>query len=123
MKCELDIAIAELNETVELLNEAVESIVELPSHSPDEIVEKVAGKNPSLIEHVRTMNGPPKNTLEFWMEFGIWTLSGLRGKYDHIWHEVTKAYRKSGFEKKTGAGAKLKTETIQGLETGQVLVK
>ena len=121
MKCELDIAIDELNDTVELLNKAVEVIINLRSDSPDEIVEKVAGINPSLIEQIRIMDGPPKNTLEFWVEFGAWTVSRLHDKYAHIWPEV-QARRKTDFVKKTSARAKLKTRTLQSLERRQVLV-
>ena len=110
MKGELAAATAELNEALELLSKAVESIIEDPSRSPDEIVEKLAERNPSLIEQVRAMEGPPKNTLEFWVRFSIWTISELRDKYDHIWHEVIKAYWKSDSAKKGSAGTKLKTQ-------------
>ncbi len=100
MRGELAIAIAELNETVELLNEAIDSIIEAPSCSPDEIIEKVAGRNPSLIEQAKAMQGPPKNTLEFWMEFGFWNISKLRDRYGHIWPKVARAYWNSDLIKR-----------------------
>ena len=106
---ELAIAVAELNE-------AIEFIIDLPDHSPEEIVEKVAEKDPSFVEHVRTMGERPKSALEFWVRFGIWSISGLRNKYSHIWYEVAKAYWKSDLAKKTGARIKLKTQINQILK-------
>ena len=63
--------------------------------SPEEMVKRVEERDPSFIEHVETMEKPPKSSLAFWSGFGIWTITRLRSKYSHIWDEVADAYLQS----------------------------
>lgn len=106
---ELAKAIADLNEAYEFLEE----IAELP---PKEMVEKVEERDTSFIDHIEGMEQPPKNASGFWEGISIWTISGLRNKYRHIWHEVVQAYFQSDLHKKVLANAKLKAEIEQILK-------
>lgn len=109
MKYELAKAIAEVNEAYEFLEE----VAELPS---EEMVERVEERDPSFIEHIEAMEEPPKSALDFWEGISIWTITGLRNKYRHIWHEVIEAWLQSDLHKKFHARAKLKTEIEQILK-------
>jgi hypothetical protein len=100
---ELANAIAELNEFYEFYME----IAELP---PREMVEKVEERDPSFMEHIEAMAEPPKSPLDFWTGFGIWTITGLREKYRHIWHEAIHAYFQSDLYKKVYGKAKLQSD-------------
>lgn len=108
-KYELAKAVAELNEAYEFLEE----ITEL---SPEEMVERVEERDLSFIEHIEGMEEPPKSALDFWEGICIWTITRLRNKHSHIWHEVIKAWLQSDLHKKFHARAKLKTEIEQILK-------
>lgn len=109
MEYELAKAIAELNEAHEFLEEVAEL-------SSKEMVERVEERDPAFIAHCETMEEPPENALDFWSGFGIWTITGLRNKYHHIWHEVVEAYFQSDLHRKFYAKAKLKSEIEQILK-------
>jgi len=106
----------ELAKAVAELNEAYEFLEEISELSPEEMVERVEERDPSFIEHIEGMEEPPKSTLDFWEGISIWTISGLRNKYHHIWHEVVQAYFESDLAKKTFAKAKLRGEIEQILK-------
>lgn len=108
-KYELAKAVAELNEAYEFLEE----IAEL---APEEMAERVGERDASFIEHIEGMEKPPKSVSEFWDGFGIWTITGLRNKYCHIWHEVIQAWFQSDLCKEVRAKAKLKAEIEQILK-------
>lgn len=101
MDDELKEAIAELAEFYDFYM----SISELPA---EEMVERVEERDPSFIEHIETMEEPPKTTLDFWSGFGIWTISGLRSKYHHIWDRVIDTYFRSGTNRQLYEKYKLK---------------
>lgn len=85
----------ELEEAVAELNAFCDFYMEISELSPEEMVEKVEEMDPEFIEHIQAMDEPPKSVGEFWSGYGIWAISGLRGKYSHIWSEVSDTYFRS----------------------------
>jgi len=109
MKYEIAKAIAELQEAYEFL----EAIAEL---TPEEMFEKVEERDKSFIEHIETMEEPPKNASDFWDGFSIWTISRLGNKYHRIWHEVLDSWFKSDIRKKSQNNARLKSAVWSDIE-------
>ena len=101
---------------IEELSEAYEFLEEIAELSLEEMVEMVEGRAPSFIEHIEGMEQPPKNALDFWEGISIWTITGLRNKYHHIWGKVVQAWFQSGLHKKVLAKAKIKAELEQILK-------
>jgi hypothetical protein len=85
---ELAVAVAELAETQEFL-------MEISELAAQEMFEAIRKRDPAFIEHCEAMEQPPRNGFELWEGFGIWSITGLRSKYRHIWHKVARAYYKS----------------------------
>lgn len=71
-------------------------VSELPT---DEMVKRVEERYPEFIEHIETIEKSPKDALEFWTGFVIWTHSKLKSKYPRIWHEVVAAYFSKGINR------------------------
>lgn len=85
-------AVAELHQATKFFEE----IVQLPSQ---EMVEKVAHRDPAFIDHIEAMKEPPKDASEFWEGFSIWTIRRLCDKYRDIWSEVIDAWFQSPLRK------------------------
>jgi hypothetical protein len=82
----------ELNNALAELIEFSTFFMEMSKLSPEEMARRVEERDPSFIEHLETMEEPPKSSGDFWSGFCIWTITRLRWKYSHIWHNVTDAY-------------------------------
>jgi len=85
----------ELAAAVAELSEAQDFLMEISELGPQEMLEAVTRRDPAFIEHCEAMERPPQSDLEFWEGFGIWTITGLKSKYRHIWHKVARAYFRS----------------------------
>ena len=92
MENDFDKALAELID-------ASDFIMRISGLPAEQMVEEVAVRAPSFIEYVEAMEAPPKNSLEFWASFDIWTIEGLCSKYCEIWDKVIDAYSCSGASK------------------------
>ena len=98
----------ELDAAVAALSEANDFIMYISELTTEEMVMEVERRDPSFIEHIETMEEPPKTAMEFWSGFGIWTITGLKDKYRHIWDQVTYRYFHSKNTKKVINKAKIK---------------
>jgi len=109
MRYEIARAVAELNDACEFLEE-------ISKLSSQELVEKVAERDPAFIAYCESAEELPKSAPAFRMVFGFWTISGLRDKYYLIWPRVVKSYFQSELYRKSFVKAKLKDQLNQILK-------
>jgi len=93
IKYEIARAIAELYEAYEFLGE----IAELPLI---EMFVKAWERDKPFIEHIKTIDETPRNAIDFWFAFYMWTISWLASRYYYIWQEVLDAWSRSDIRKK-----------------------
>jgi hypothetical protein len=109
MRYEIARAVAELNDVCEFLEE----ISKLPYQ---ELVEKVAERDPAFIAYCESTEYLPGSAPAFRLVFGFWTISRLRDKYYPIWTEVVKSYFQSELYRKSFVKAKFKDQLNQILK-------
>jgi len=76
----------------------------------------VEERDKSFIEHIESMEEPPKSASDYWEGFSIWTISRLGSKYHQIWHEVLDLWFKSDIRKKLQNSARLKGAVRANIE-------
>ena len=104
-----------LQEALTELIEAYDFIMDISELSSEEMVERVEEQAPSFIEHIESMEEPPRTLSDFWAGFGIWTVTRLRDKYSDIWHELIHTYFRS-----EAWGKRIKEAQFQTLIRSQI---
>jgi hypothetical protein len=102
-------AAAELNDTHQFLEE-------ISKLSYQELVEKVAERDPAFIAYCESTEHVPRSASAFQLVFGFWTISRLKDKYHPIWPRVVKTYFQSELYRKTFAKAKVNDQLNQILK-------
>ena len=78
----------------------------------EEMLERMAERDPSFMEHIETMENPPKDALELWSGFGIWTVTSFRAKYHHFHKKLVDAFFHSDATRQISEKYELK-ETVE----------
>jgi hypothetical protein len=106
----------EIAKAVAELNNAYEFLEEISKLSSQELVEKVAERDPAFIAYCESTEYLPGSAPGFRLVFGFWTISKLKDKYYHIWPEVVKSYLQSELYTKSVVKAKVKDQLNQILK-------
>lgn len=109
MRREIAKAVAELNDTHEFLEE-------ISKLSYQELVEKVAERDPAFIAYCESTEYLSRSAPAFQLAFGFWTISRLKDKYYPIWPRVVKTYFQSELYRKSFVKAKVRDQLNQILK-------
>jgi hypothetical protein len=109
MRYEIAKAVAELNDTHEFLEEISKLCYQ-------ELVERVAGRDPAFIAYCESTEYLPRSAPAFQLVFSFWTISRLKDKYHPIWPRVVKSYFQSELYRKSFVKAKVKDQLNQILK-------
>lgn len=108
-KYEIARAVADLYEAYQFLDEINGLLY------PEMFVE-IWKKDRAFIEHIENTGKPPRNTINLWFDFYVWSVSWLASRYYYIWDEVLDSWSGSDIRKELRYRANFKSAIQANIE-------